>query len=76
MDRYQRYLGRLYCNQIDVSLYLTKRGLAWYNYRYSNDAAIYLAQMQAKRRGLGLWRQKNPLPPWDWRKKHKRKSKR
>lgn len=76
IDRYQRYLGRLHCNGIDASLYLTKKGLAWFNHKYSNDAAIALAHQQAKQQHIGLWRNKNPMPPWSWRKKYQRKYRR
>lgn len=70
MDRYQRYLGRLYCNNIDASLHLTQLGLAWHNYWYSSDINIFLAHRKAKAQAKGLWQQKNPMPPWLWRRKH------
>lgn len=71
MDKYQRYLGRLYCNGIDASLYLTEQGLAWHNYWYSSDIRIFLAQRSAQKQGKGLWQQSNPMPPWQWRRQYK-----
>jgi len=71
MDKYQRYLGRLQCNNIDASLYLTQQGLAWHNSKYSSNTMIFEAQEQAKMKKFGLWQQKNPIPPWIWRKQHK-----
>lgn len=71
MDKYQRYLGRLQCNNIDASLYLTQQGLAWHNIKYSSNTMIFEAQEQAKMKKIGLWQQKNPIPPWIWRKQHK-----
>lgn len=70
MDKYQRYLGRLYCNGIDASLHLTKLGLAWHNYWYSSDLTIFLAQKEAQKKAIGLWQQQNPMPPWVWRRKY------
>ncbi len=69
-DKYNRALGRLYCNGTDVSLYLAEKGLAWHNYKYSNDLSIFIAHLQAKYKGIGLWQQQNPVPPWEWRKRH------
>jgi micrococcal nuclease len=70
MDKYQRYLGRLQCNQIDASIYLTERGLAWHNSKYSSDVSIYQAQRQAQFNKIGLWQEPNPIPPWVWRQHH------
>lgn len=72
LDKYQRYLGRLYCDGIDVSLYLTQQGLAWHNIRYSNDINLYIAQIEARQAKIGLWQQKSPIPPWTWRRKYQR----
>jgi len=49
---------------------LVKAGLAWYM-QYTPDDKI-LADMEAKARTAkkGLWAEKNPLPPWEWRKIH------
>jgi len=69
MDKYQRYLGRLQCNGIDASLYLTQQGLAWHNFKYSNDRTIYQAQQQAAMQKIGLWQEANPIPPWIWRQR-------
>ncbi len=71
MDKYQRYLGLLFCNDINVSLYLTKQGLAWHNIRYSSDINLFLAQREAQQHKKGLWKQPNPTPPWLWRRIHK-----
>lgn len=72
-DRYQRYLGRLYCNRVDASLHLTKLGLAWHNYKYSSDMTIFIAHVKARYAKIGLWTQKKPLPPWEWRRKYQKK---
>lgn len=69
-DKYHRSLGRLQCNHIDASLFLAKQGLAWYNARYSNDADIYQAEIDARVKRLGLWADDYPVPPWDWRRQH------
>lgn len=69
-DKYNRSLGRLYCNHTDASIYLAERGLAWNNARYSSDVNIYNADLKARQQRLGLWADDNPIPPWDWRQMH------
>lgn len=70
MDKYQRYLGRMQCNNIDVSLYLAEQGLAWFDPKYSSDLEILQAQKIAQQNKVGLWQEPNPVPPWVWRKLH------
>lgn len=70
LDKYQRSLGRLQCNQVDASYYLAEHGFAWYYTQYSNDVAIYKAAKNAHRLTLGLWTDKNPIAPWNWRHEH------
>ena len=67
MDKYQRYLGRIQCNNIDVSLYLAEQGLAWFDTKYSSDLEILQAQKLAQQNKIGLWQEPNPMPPWVWR---------
>lgn len=67
MDKYQRYLGRMQCNHIDVSLYLAEQGLAWFDTKYSSDIAILHAQKHAQQNRIGLWQEPKPTPPWVWR---------
>ena len=69
-DQYNRQLGHLQCNQIDAGLYLVKNGWAWYSAKYSNDKEIMQAEKTARLNKLGLWKNKNPVPPWIWRKQH------
>lgn len=69
-DKYHRSLGRLECNSIDASYYLAEHGLAWFYTQYSNDMAIEIVAKNARRHMLGLWADKNPIAPWDWRHKH------
>jgi micrococcal nuclease len=69
-DKYNRHLGKLECNNVDASLYLVEHGLAWHNAKYSSDLDIANAASKARQQRLGLWKSKNPMPPWVWRQKH------
>lgn len=71
IDKYQRSLGKLYCNQIDVNVYLVEKGLAWHNAKYSTDPTTQNAEHEARQQRLGLWKSKKPIPPWVWRQKYR-----
>ena len=51
-----------------------KRGLAWHYKQYEReqeveDRALYAqGEYLAQKDRLGLWKDKNPIPPWDFRK--------
>ncbi len=70
IDKYQRNLGKLSCNNQDVSVFMINNGHAWFNRRYSMDYTLDLAEQSAKTNKLGLWKRKNPTPPWQWRQHH------
>ncbi len=70
IDKYNRNLGHLYCNEIDASLYMVEKGLAWHNAKYSSEPSTQQAENIARQHRVGLWRNKKPTPPWVWRQKH------
>lgn len=68
-DRYKRVLGIAYLGGRDVNEILVLNGYAWAFTKYSK---IYESQeWQARSKGLGLWRDKNPIKPGIWRKVYK-----
>jgi endonuclease YncB( thermonuclease family) len=56
--------------QINVNEAQIRSGMAWEYSRYHGDAALVALQTEAQRARLGLWRQVNPQPPWEFRKGH------
>lgn len=67
-DRYGRTLGVIYFNDKDINLEMVKRGMVWVYRRYSLDKDYLKAEEKAKSEKLGLWKQKNPVPPWEFRR--------
>ena len=67
-DRYGRTLGKIYANGESVNTLMIKSGFAWVYDRYVKDSSLYKYQDQAKAENLGLWRAKDPVAPWVWRK--------
>ena len=67
-DRYGRTLGEIYANGESANALMIKSGFAWVYDRYVKDSSLYKHQDQAKAENLGLWRAKDPIAPWVWRK--------
>jgi endonuclease YncB( thermonuclease family) len=72
-DRYGRVIGKIIVDTKDVNLSQVEAGLAWWYQKYSaeqsaSDRQLYAqAEDRARRERLGLWRDAEPTPPWDWR---------
>lgn len=68
---YGRVAGIIYHNGDDVNATLVRSGLAWAYKQYLKgphaSEYIRLEEMARKER-LGLWKQSNPQPPWEYRK--------
>lgn len=64
VDRYGRYVGKVYCNGVNVNLLMVQAGYAWHYNQYSQDYALAQAQVRAREQKKGLWQNKEPLAPW------------
>lgn len=79
IDRYGRPVGKVLLNGRDLNLEQVRLGLAWH-YKYyekeqsAEDRLAYAgAQLEARARHAGLWADRQPIPPWDWREAGKKK---
>lgn len=72
-DRYGRIIGKILVNGQDVNLEQIRRGLAWHYKKYMNEQplddrlAYTRSEETARASRLGLWRENNAIPPWEWR---------
>jgi endonuclease YncB( thermonuclease family) len=75
-DRYDRLLTKLYPTDGDTSLnwQMVRDGYAWDNARFPCGGAYRRAEESARETGVGLWRERNAIPPWDWREANPRGS--
>jgi len=74
IDRYGRVAAYVFVNRMNVNLEQVKRGLAWAYTEYLDRpyaSEFYDAENQARKQRLGLWKELNPTPPWEWRKKNR-----
>lgn len=46
---------------------LVAAGLAWHYATFSDDPQFAGAQRAAQAAGVGLWADRQPVPPWEWR---------
>jgi len=68
-DRYGRTVANVYTGaNICVNEEMLKAGLAWHYKEYDQNTYWDVLEQDARQKGLGLWKQKNPTPPWAWRK--------
>ena len=74
LDRYGRTIGKVMVGGTDANLAQVSAGMAWWYRDYAKeqspeDRANYEhAELMAKLQRVGLWSDKNPMPPWAWRK--------
>jgi len=70
---YGRILGKILVSGEDVNLEQVEAGMAWHYKKYqreqsTSDHIEYSdAELEARRHKVGLWRDPNPIPPWDYR---------
>ncbi len=72
-DRYRRIVGFVIVDGQDVNLAQVKAGMAWFYQYYQKELSAenrkLYAQAEDEARAIkkGLWQDKNPMPPWEWR---------
>jgi endonuclease YncB( thermonuclease family) len=50
-----------------VNQEMIKQGMAWHFKRYSKDEAYARLELNARKNKVGIWRDANPIAPWEWR---------
>ena len=72
-DQYDRILGHPHLpdgRRLDYEL--VRAGMAWWYRHYSDDPRLGDLEAAARRDKRGLWRDASPVPPWKWRREHRR----
>lgn len=74
-DRNKRLLAEIILsNGKNLNKELVKNGFAWHYKKYSKDNSYDDLEKQARKQKLGLWNDKIPTAPWEWRKSRKKSS--
>ncbi len=64
-------LASVTCAGVDAGAEQVKQGLAWvYRTYLPLGSPLYELETNARLMQRGLWRDKDPTPPWEWRKQH------
>lgn len=68
-DRYGRKTAIVWKGKTNINLQMVKEGLAWHYAYYAPDAKdLAAAEKTARKARKGLWKDKNPVNPYDFRK--------
>lgn len=68
-DQYRRSIAIVILpNGKNLNQELLKSGMAWHYKKYDKSAEFALLEKQARINKAGLWKGKNPMPPWEFRK--------
>lgn len=65
--RGKRTVGRILIDGRDVNRAMVAAGMAWVYPQYVKDRSLYGVEADARSAGRGLWADKTPVPPWQWR---------
>jgi endonuclease YncB( thermonuclease family) len=66
-DRYGREVGRIYCFGRFINEAMVRDGFAWRYPQWDKPGEFLAAETDARRHRRGLWAERNPVPPWEFR---------
>ena len=68
-DQYGRKVAIVWLGKKNINLQMVKEGMAWHYAHYALDAAdLAAAEKAARKARRGLWKDKNPINPYEFRK--------
>lgn len=62
------HYGFLIIDGKNINNLLVRNGFAWYDRVHFIDEQLARSEIYAREKGLGLWQNKTPASPWDFRK--------
>lgn len=71
MDRYGRSVAWVTCGGVNANAEQVRRGMAWVYTRYQTDRRLTQHETAAREQKAGLWADRAPEPPWEWRRASK-----
>ena len=71
-DAYGRLVGKVWLGERDINRVMVWEGHAWAYRQYLENRLLLNYEASAKKEGIGLWSQADPIPPWEWRQRERR----
>ena len=74
LDRYNRIVGKIKLNDVDINLEQIKRGMAWHYKQYQLEQTIQdrisyaESEERSRDKKIGLWQENFPMEPWTFRR--------
>lgn len=77
-DKFDRIVAMVWIGDLLLNEEMIKRGLAWVHIHYCDEKiCIFWRELEteARQSHYGLWKAKQPIPPWKWKSlRHGKKS--
>jgi len=54
---------------LNLNRELVKAGLAWWRWKKTDDTSYGDLEETARSMKIGLWKEEDPMPPWEFRSK-------
>ena len=75
-DRYGRIVGDVHLGDRNINIEMVHDGYAWWYRTYApKSKTLEQAEAEAKKEKRGLWHDKDPEPPWEFRRKERENKK-
>jgi endonuclease YncB( thermonuclease family) len=68
-DQFGRKLGTVTVGGEDINAAMVRDGYAW-RYLHSDSKELARLESEARNESRGIWRDRDPTPPWIWRREH------
>lgn len=69
---YKREVGEIFLREQSASAASVAAGMAWWNKKFARkDRRLEQLQIDARAARRGLWRERNPVPPWEHRARYR-----
>lgn len=66
-DRYGRWVANIFDGGSWVNKAVIEAGYAWHYRDFSTSKELQAAENRARAAGRGLWQERSPQAPWNWR---------
>jgi endonuclease YncB( thermonuclease family) len=71
-DRYGRIVGDVHLGDRNINVEMVHDGFAWWYRSFApKSKELERAEAEARKERRGLWHDKEPEPPWEYRKKER-----